>query len=414
VKLAILFAGLLCAMLRANAGQTATAVAEVVQGFVTSISITSPGSGYVEEPAVILNGGGGTGAVAKAVLTGDRVGRILVLNAGAGYTSSPTVSISSPPEPTTIGLRLVPELRIAGSPGTRVAIQWATNIDGLWNNLTNLFIGANGAIVFDPSIETELRFYRGYVTRNSLPTNMVIIPAGPFQMSTSSGLNSTVTVSEFAVSKYETTKSEWDEVRLWGVNHGYEISPSSSFGISHPVYRMDWFDAVRWCNAKSEMEGRVPAYYTDSDFSTAYKTGNVRPFVMWNAGYRLPTEAEWEKAARGGATGLAYSWSDLNGISTNRARYSSTTTVPVGSFQPNGFGLFDMAGNVAEICWDYYGYIPNQSQTNPRGPEAGTTFPTRGGSWLGPDFACQVFYRSSISYQPDTAGLRYVIGNAGR
>jgi formylglycine-generating enzyme required for sulfatase activity len=307
----------------------------------------------------------------------------------------------------------VPELRISGSPGTRVTIQWATDIEGLWNNLTNLYIGTDGAVAFDPSVGSELRFYRGYVTRNSLPTNMVIVPAGPFQMSTPGGY-ATVKLSEFAVSKFETTKAEWDEVRLWGVNHGYEIQPSNALGVLYPVTQVDWNDAVRWCNAKSEMEGRTPAYYTDANFSNVYKTGNVRPFVLWDAGFRLPTEAEWEKSARGGATGLSYPWSDLGGISTNRARYNSNSPVPVGTFAPNGFGLYDLAGNVAEICWDFDAFIPNQPQTDPRGPELGSAFVLRGGWWGSGESGCQVSSREPFSTLRGQAGLRYVLGSSGR
>jgi sulfatase modifying factor 1 len=239
------------------------------------------------------------------------------------------------------------------------------------NNLTNFYIGANGAITFDPSVGSELRFYRGYVTRNSSPTNMVIVPAGPFQMSTSSGSSATVTLSEFAVSKFETTKAEWDETWLWGVNHGYEILPSTSLGPGKPVYLVNWFDVIRWCNARSEMEGRVPSYDSDSTLTTVYKTGNVRPFILWNAGYWLPTEAELEKAARGGTTGLPYPWFDLGDISKNRARYDSGGTVPVGSYQSNGYGVYDMVGNVSGIFWGLYGSIPAQNQIDPRGPKSG-------------------------------------------
>lgn len=115
----------------------------------------------------------------------------------------------------------------------------------------------------------------------------------------------------------------------------------------------------------------------------------IEPHVRWNAGYRLPTEAEWEKAARGGKNGHRFPWADAETITHRQANYVSNGTEydvsptkgwhpeygrqpsPVADFPPNGYGLYDMAGNVPEYCWDWHGAYAGQPVTDPRGPPSG-------------------------------------------
>ena len=224
-----------------------------------------------------------------------------------------------------------------------------------------------------------------------------------------------VYVSAFYMDKYPVTKSLWDEVYQWatirpaGVRYSFEYGAQGK-ATNHPAQSMTWYDAVKWCNARSEQEGRVPAYYTDTGQVNVYRSGWTiveNGWVKWSSGYRLPTEAEWEKAARGGASGQRFPWG--NTISENQANYYSSGTSydsydmsdtgfnptfndgvwpytsPVGYFAANGYGLYDMAGNVQQWCWDWFAdSYGSASQTDPRGPSGPSYFPnrsSRGGSW---------------------------------
>ncbi|CAN5154611.1 hypothetical protein BH23VER1_BH23VER1_14350 [soil metagenome] len=247
----------------------------------------------------------------------------------------------------------------------------------------------------------------------------VLIPAGTFQMGDAFDEGTpderpvhAVNVSAFFLQSTETTKAEWDAVRAWALENGYSFSnPGFGKGTDHPVHTVSWYDAVKWCNARSEMEGLAPCYHTDGLHNNVYRTGLVdltNRMVKWNAsGYRLPTEAEWEKAARGGLQGRRFPWGDTithslaNYLSDERYPYDtsptrgfhpdydegpSPDTSPVGSFAPNGYGLFDMAGNVDEWCWDWYdgSYYGSPPEADPLGPASGSLGSyriLRGGPW---------------------------------
>lgn len=169
----------------------------------------------------------------------------------------------------------------------------------------------------------------------------------------------TVTVSDFYMSAYELTQAEYQEIT--GEN------PSSFSGDDLPVENISWLDAVAYCNARSEREGLTPAYTVDGADVTWDRAAN---------GYRLPTEAEWEYACRAGTTtpfntetSISAEESNYYGhypyeiednyfsqgnLTTKPGEYRQTT-VPVASFSPNPWGLYNMHGNVGEWVWDYYG-----------------------------------------------------------
>jgi formylglycine-generating enzyme required for sulfatase activity len=225
------------------------------------------------------------------------------------------------------------------------------------------------------------------------PRSMALIPVGVFTMGDARvvGPVHPVDVSAFAIDRTEVTTALWREVQSWGLEHRYDLTSGGSWGSDHPIHTVNWFDVVKWCNARSEKEGLVPAYYLDEAKTQVYRSGDKVPTVNWNAGYRLPTEAEWEKAARGGVEGKLYPWADSEEISDDRLNYNNKfgRTTPVGSYPANGYGLRDMAGNVWEWVWDWHAEYPGGLVTDPRGPESGSARLLRGGGWVGAAEDCR-------------------------
>jgi formylglycine-generating enzyme required for sulfatase activity len=141
------------------------------------------------------------------------------------------------------------------------------------------------------------------------------------------------------------------------------------------MYCVSWQEAVEYCNKRSVKEGLTPAYSG---------SGNEIRCNLSASGYRLPTEAEWEWAARGGGKDpLEYTYSGSNSADAV-AWYdgnSGNTTHPVGAKRPNSLGLYDMSGNVWEWCWDWFGSYSGNAQTDPTGVASGSYRVLRGGGW---------------------------------
>ncbi len=167
----------------------------------------------------------------------------------------------------------------------------------------------------------------------------------------------------YAMGRMPVTQALWTSVM--------EDNPSRIVGRDHPVERVSWFDAVRFCNTMSVNRGMQPAYRAQ---------GNRVEWDRASNGFRLPTEAEWECAARAGAN-LRYAGSDDLGEVSWWSGNSGGGTQPVGGKKANGWGMHDMTGNVWEWCWDLYGDYPGGPVTDPEGPDAGESRVIRGGSW---------------------------------
>jgi len=266
--------------------------------------------------------------------------------------------------------------------GTRIQISNGFNTvnfanvkaDDITDNLTVRIASVNGT-----AAETAVKNKVLQIQAWRFAIEMVQVPGGSFQMGKELGTAGrgdvtpvhTVTLTGFNMSKYPVTQAQYKWVM--GTN------PSNfTESLDCPVEKVTWYDAVEFCNKLSVKEGLQPVYTISGETVTADWGKN---------GYRLPTEAQWEYAAKGGnpnaAGWVGYTYSGSNNID-DVAWYSDNSnskTHEVGQKRPNRLGLYDMSGNVYEWCWDWYGDYSSGAQTDPRGASSGASRVMRGGSW---------------------------------
>ncbi|NLO43483.1 MAG: formylglycine-generating enzyme family protein [Candidatus Cloacimonetes bacterium] len=236
--------------------------------------------------------------------------------------------------------------------------------------------------------------------------DMIHVSGGTFIMGRTQGSGESnelpthsVTLNSFSIGKYQVSQSEYQAIM--GSN------PASGYGVGsyYPVYYVSWYDAIKYCNLRSMSEGFMPVYSISGstnpdDWGSVPSSSNATWNVAvcnWNAnGYRLPTEAEWEYAARGATNNPDYLYSGSD-IIDDVAWYcdNSSKARLVGGKSANGLGIYDMSGNVYEWCWDRYvwDYYESSPSNNPSGPENGSYRVLRGGSWVNYRDRCRVSYR---------------------
>lgn len=268
---------------------------------------------------------------------------------------------------------------------------------------------------------SEIPITATVIEHSLTPIEFSLVIAGSFTMgspnteigyATDEREHEVILTRDFYIQTTEVTYGQWTDVRERSFGLGYNDLSVGINGVNgdvtktHPVVEISWWDAVKWCNALSELEGLDPCYKVNGE---VYRNGYSQPHCDFSTnGYRLPTEAEWEFACRAGTTTAIYSgeltnwesdpklntiawYASNSGASTHRIKYKN----------PNSLGLFDMLGNVMEYCWDWWDYYYKlPTNIDPEGVIEGTHKSARGGSWKHHASMCKS--ASRVPLMPDS------------
>jgi formylglycine-generating enzyme required for sulfatase activity len=332
--------------------------------------------------------------------------------------------------------------------GTNGVLQSATNlVSPNWLSATDGFpVNYGSQIAISVTNVSSARFFRLSLVPPTAD-GMALIPAGRFTIGDTldgefDAIPTNIYVSAFYMDTNLVSYSLWTNVYAYATSHGYGFDNAGSARTINqpvqPVLTVTWYDVVKWSNARSQQAGLTPVYYTDAGFTRVYTNRDTDAvYANWAANrYRLPTEAEWEKAPRGGLSGQRFPWGDTisesqanyygypnppnsggytydlgpyTGFNTNFDSGAAPPTSPVGYFAPNGYGLYDMAGNEFEWCWDWYAgppypagspYLGGTDPRGPVGPLSGRV--VRGGFWNSDASYSRCAYRGPDN--PDNIG----------
>jgi len=319
--------------------------------------------------------------------------------------------VSAQPRPS-LGLQFSggqPTLTLTGTVGTVYSIQYATGLSptNLWLDRTLLQAQGVSTVWTDPSApSTGQRFYRALSVAAPADTNLVFIQPGTFTMGSPTNeaeritneVQHSVTISRgFWMEKFLVTQGDY--LAVVGSNPSFfnGVAPNGTYygtDLTRPVEEVTWIDATNYCAMRTQQEraaGLIPTNYL----------------------YRLPTESEWEYADRAGTTTAFYLGSGLHsgqanyngnyeydasvGTTYNPSGIYLDQTTAVASYAANGFGLYDMIGNVEAWCQDWYGAYPAGSVIDPQGPVSGTYRVIRGGSWYYYPRYCRSAFRDYLN-----------------